>query len=66
MSGRSLGEGNGNPLQYSCVGNPIVGGAWPAIVHGVVKETGVSNQTTMTTYTEVSVIRFSEHAYIKT
>ena len=48
------------------MGNPIVGGAWPAIVHGVVKETGVSNQTTMTTYTEVSVIRFSEHAYIKT
>ena len=34
-SGRSPGEGNGNPLQYSCLGNPMDGGAWWAIVHGV-------------------------------
>ena len=27
-SGRSSGEGNGNPLQYSCLGNPMDGGAW--------------------------------------
>ena len=27
-SGRSPGEGNGNPLQYSCLGNPMDGGAW--------------------------------------
>ena len=27
-SGRSVGEGNGNPLQYSCLENPIDGGAW--------------------------------------
>ena len=27
-SGRSLGEGNGNPLQYSCLGNPMDRGAW--------------------------------------
>ena len=27
-SGRSPGEGNGNPLQYSCLGNPMRGGAW--------------------------------------
>ena len=27
-SGRSLGEGNGNPLQYSCLENPMDGGAW--------------------------------------
>ena len=26
--GRSPGEGNGNPLQYSCLGNPMYGGAW--------------------------------------
>ena len=31
-SGRSPGEGNGNPLQYSCLGNPIDGGAWWATV----------------------------------
>ena len=34
-SGRSAGEGNGNPLQYSCLKNPTDGGAWWAIVHGV-------------------------------
>ena len=34
--GRSPGEGNGNPLQYSCLGNPMYRGAWWAIVHGAV------------------------------
>ena len=34
-SGRSPGEGNGNPLQYSCLENPIDRGAWQATVHGV-------------------------------
>ena len=33
--GRSPGEGNGNPLQYSCLENPMDRGAWQAIVHGV-------------------------------
>ena len=33
--GRSSGEGNGNPLQYSCMGNPRDGGAWWAAVYGV-------------------------------
>ena len=36
--GRSPGEGNGNPRQYSCLGNPMDRGAWQAIVHGVAKE----------------------------
>ena len=31
----SGGEGNGNPLQYSCLENPRDRGAWPAMVHGV-------------------------------
>ena len=31
------GEGNGNPLQYSCLENPMDGGAWCAAVHGVAK-----------------------------
>ena len=35
--GRSPGEGNGNPLQYSCLENPTDGGAWQATVHGVAK-----------------------------
>ena len=34
-SGRSPGEGTGNPLQYSCLQNPMDRGAWRAIVHGV-------------------------------
>ena len=35
--GRSPGEGNGNPLQYSCLGNPMVREAWQATVHGVTR-----------------------------
>ena len=34
---RSPGEGNGNPLQYSCLGNPIDRGAWQAMVYRVTK-----------------------------
>ena len=34
-SGRSPGEGNGNPLQYSCLENPMDRGAWWATIHGV-------------------------------
>ena len=37
-SGRSPGEGNGNPLQYSCLGNVVDRAAWWAKVHGVTKE----------------------------
>ena len=35
--GRSPGEANGNPFQYSCLGYPMDRGAWWAIVHGVAK-----------------------------
>ena len=34
-SGRFPGEGNDNPLQYSCLGNPMDRGAWRATIHGV-------------------------------
>ena len=37
-SGRSPGEENGNPLQYSCLVNPMDRGAWWAALHGVAKE----------------------------
>ena len=37
VSGRSLGGGHGNPLQYSCLENPIDRGAWRTTVHGVAK-----------------------------
>ena len=53
-SGRSSGEGNGNPLQHSCLENPMDGGAWWATVHGVARvghdwETSLSlsNETTI-------------------
>ena len=38
--GRSSGEGNGNPLQYSHLENPMDRGTWQATVHGVAKESG--------------------------
>ena len=37
-SGRSHGETNGDPFQYSCLGNPMDRGAWQATVHRVTKE----------------------------
>ena len=44
-SGRSPGEGNGNPLQYPCLENPKVRGAWWATVHRVAKNrTQLSNK----------------------
>ena len=41
-SGRSPGEGNGYPLQYSCLVNPIDRGAWQATVHEVAKESDIA------------------------
>ena len=35
---RFHGEGNGKPLQYSCLGNPMGRGTWQAAIHGVVKK----------------------------
>ena len=43
-SGRSLGEVNGNPLQYSCLGNPMDIGAWRAIVHEVAKSPNLATE----------------------
>jgi len=40
--GRSPGEGNGNPLQYSCLGNPTDRGAWQVTVHGFAKESDMT------------------------
>ena len=43
-SGRSPGEGNGYPLQHSCLGNSMDRGAWRATVHGVMKELDMTEQ----------------------
>ena len=55
-SGRSPGEGNGNPLQYSCLESPMDGGTWQATVHGVTK-----NQTRLNDFTFTL-----QHSKIKT
>ena len=48
--GRSSGEGNGNSLQYSCLGNPRDRGAWRGTAHRVTKsQTSLSNSTTTLT-----------------
>ena len=53
-SGRSPGEGNGNPLQYSCLGNPMDEGAWRATAHGVTNSwPGLS---AWTTHSKVSIV----------
>ena len=61
-SGRSLGEGNCNPLQYSCLGNPMDRGAWCATVHGVAKsQTRLSDLTPLYTYVRF----FSSEIFIR-
>ena len=40
--GRSSGEGNGNPLQYSCLRHPMDRGAWQGTAHGVAKESDMT------------------------
>ena len=45
-----IGEGNGNPLQYSCLENPMDGGAWCAAVHGVLKSRTRLSDFTFTFY----------------
>ena len=50
MSVQSLGQedllekGNDNPLQYSCLGNPMDRGAWRATVHGITKELDITER----------------------
>ena len=49
----SIGEGNGNPLQYSCLENPMDRGAWWATVHGVAKSwIGLSDFTFTFTFNQ--------------
>ena len=56
-SGRSPQEGNGNPLQYSCLGNPMDRDAWWATVHGVAKsQTWLSDWTTTTKMAQMSTV----------
>ena len=62
-SGRSPGEGNGTPLQYSCLENPMDRGAWWAIVYGAAKESDVTEQTTNTFI--IPTVAMVEWVYIR-
>ena len=56
--GRSPGEGNGNPLQYSCLENPMDRGPWEATVHGVTKsQTQLSDFTFLEKESEMGMGR---------
>ena len=57
-SGSSPGEGNGNPLQYSCLENPKDGGAWWATVHGVAKSPTRLSDFTSLHFMHPQIIRF--------
>ena len=59
-SGRCPGEGNGNPLQYSCLENPLDGGAWLATVHGVAK-----SRTRLSDFTFIPILDFPGSAHGK-
>ena len=54
-SEQSPGEGNGNPLKYSCLENPIDRGAWQAMVHGAIR-----SQTQLSTVTSLSTRKSSQ------
>ena len=63
--GRSPGEGNGNPLQYSCLENPTHRGAWQATVHGVTKnQTQLGNEHTQSDFTVESHLNGRQAALV--
>ena len=61
--GRSPGEGNDNPLQYSCLENPMDRGAWWAIIHGDTKsQTRLSSSRTAMHNVEVTIVTIFQSA----
>ena len=54
-SGRCPGGGRGNPLQYSCLENPVDRGAWPVIVHSVTKSRTLKGLSMRARYTGTGV-----------
>ena len=62
--GRSPGEGNGNPLQYSCLENPMDGAAWWAIVNGVAKsQTQLSDFTSLMYHKTLCKVLYSTMSF---
>ena len=63
-SGRPPREGNGNPLQYSCLENSMDGGAWKATVHGVTKSrTRLSNLTLRVQFNGLNTVTYLCHQH---
>ena len=65
-SRRSSGGGNGIPLQYSCLGKSMDGGAWRTMVHGVTKGSDRAEWPRMHTHTALSTLLFNIYHYSKT
>ena len=63
-SGISPGEGNGNPLQCSCLENPMDGGAWKAAVHGVAEGRTQLNDFTFTFHFHALEKEMATHASV--
>ena len=60
-SGRSPGIEKGNPLQYSCMGNPMDREAWWAMVHGATKRQATTEPTEHTKHTHIITFLASTH-----
>ena len=59
-----IGEGNGTPLQYSCLENPMDGGAWWAAVHGVAKSRTRLSDFTLTFHFPASEKEMATHSSV--
>ena len=62
--GTIIGEGNGTPLQYSCLENPMNGGAWWAVVHGVTKSWTRLSDFTLTFHFHASEKEMATHSSV--
>ena len=60
----SIGEGTGSPLQYSCLENPMDGGAWKAAVHGVAKSQTRLSDFTFTFHFHASEKEMATHSSV--
>ena len=59
-----MGEGNGTPLQYSCLENPMVGEAWWAAVHGVTKSQARLSDFTFTFHSHALEKEMATHSSV--
>ena len=65
LSGKMLGGGNGNPLQYFCLENPMDRGAWWAIVQGGCKESDTTEHIHVRSLASEQCLEVSQHIFAK-